>query len=287
LSLIPKNLSRGLKILITLKKITLDFNIQMTKKALKSAKILNIPVSSTSIDEVLDVVYSSLKSVSKFFITTPNPEIVVMAQSDTGLLEALQKADISVPDGIGLLWAAKYLGIKEPLVRIRGRELMVQLVEFAHDQKKKIFLLGSSNEVVKACSLKLKKEYPRLKFEADSGWRLDRDAYPTDKSQKILEKKAIEKINKFKPDILFVAFGAPKQEKWVSNHFKELNIGGAMVVGGSLDYYSGVAKLPPSWMASIGIEWLWRLIQDPKRFTRIWNAIFIFPLLVAKSRFKS
>ena len=87
-----------------------------------------------------------------------------------------------------------------------------------------------------------------------------------------------KEINNFKPDLLFVAFGAPKQELWISKWQKKLNVRGMMAVGGSLDYYSGVVKEVPSSIKNLGLEWLWRLINEPKRLVRIFNAVVIFPL---------
>jgi N-acetylglucosaminyldiphosphoundecaprenol N-acetyl-beta-D-mannosaminyltransferase len=90
----------------------------------------------------------------------------------------------------------------------------------------------------------------------------------------------VRQINTFKPQLLFVAFGNPKQEIWIHNNLPKLNVGGAMAVGGAFRYVAGISKLPPKWMAACGLEWLWRLITEPKRISRILNAVIVFPLKI-------
>ena len=109
---------------------------------------------------------------------------------------------------------------------------------------------------------------------------MDKNANPVSEIDKRLEKDAIDKINKFAPHLLFVAFVNPKQEIWIYRNLKRLNIGGAMAVGGSFRYVAGLSKLPPKWMEAAGLEWLWRLITEPRRLGRIFNAFPVFPLKV-------
>jgi N-acetylglucosaminyldiphosphoundecaprenol N-acetyl-beta-D-mannosaminyltransferase len=99
-----------------------------------------------------------------------------------------------------------------------------------------------------------------------------------------LESDVVDRTNSFAPHLLFVAFGNPKQEIWIHKNLSKLNIGSAMAVGGTLCYIAGLVALPPKWMESLGLEWLWRLIHEPKRIKRIWNAVVVFPIKVFQSK---
>ncbi len=241
-------------------------------------KILGINISSTQVSKVLKFIDSSLKKKHKFFIATPNPEILVEASKNKSLQKALNSADVLLPDGVGLMLVSKFLGFK--LNRITGREMFEKIISFADQNNLKIFLLGSSEKVILLCLKRLKNEYSLIKASGFEGPFLDKEGIPVTNKDLEAEEKSLRMINAFKPDILFVAFGAPKQEIWLDKNLHKLNIGGAMVVGGTFDYFSGVKPLPPRLFSKIGLEWLWRLICDPKRFKRIVNALIVFPFLV-------
>ena len=144
-----------------------------------------------------------------------------------------------------------------------------------------------SGDEAKEAASKLELSYKQIKIGSLKGPKLDTEANPMSEKDREVETEAIKIINNFKPQILFVAFGAPKQERWICKNFSKLNIGGAMAVGGTFRYISGQAKLPPKWMESLGLEWLWRLLTEPWRFKRILTAVFIFPLKVIIFRFKN
>ena len=247
------------------------------KKNMKSDRkyvnILGIKVISTSIGSVLRSVEEKLSHNSKFYIVTPNPELVLMAQNNFELRRALNAADLPIPDGVGLKLAIPGLPI------IKGRELFIELVELTHKNNWKIFFLGGLNNEAEIAAKKLHAGYAK-------GPKLGIKANPVTGIDERLEKDAIEKINKFAPHLLFVAFGNPKQEIWIHKNLNRLKIGGAMAVGGTFRYIAGMSKLPPKWMEEAGLEWLWRLFTEPFRFKRIWNALAVFPLKVFQSKVK-
>ena len=191
--------------------------------------------------------------------------------------------ELTIPDGIGLKFAIPDLQI------IKGRELFSELIKLANEKGWKVFLLGGLEDEAAIAKLKivnsLKIGNCKLKIESDGGPKLDNNARPATEVDKKIEHEAIEKINRFAPQLLFVAFGNPKQEIWVHRNYSKLNIGGAMAVGGVFRYQAGLASLPPKWMASLGLEWLWRLFTEPHRLGRIWNAVIVFPLKVFLSKF--
>ncbi|MBI3443608.1 WecB/TagA/CpsF family glycosyltransferase [Candidatus Woesebacteria bacterium] len=240
----------------------------------KYAEILGVKITSTSTSSVLKAISKKLSAKKKFFIVTPNPEIIMLAQKDSELLKILNSADFSLPDGIGLKLAEKNLKI------IKGRDLMLDLIA----RNSKVFLLGASYDVNKKAIETLSKRFPAVKFRGVSGPLLNNSGKPINKKERQIEAETEKKINQFKPNMLFVGFGAPKQEKWVYKWLPKLDVGGAMVVGGAFDYISGEAKLPPRWIANLGFEWLWRLITQPKRFKRILTATFLFPLKIIQSK---
>ncbi len=252
----------------------------------KHEEILKIKLDSTSVKRVLGFVRGKLVENKKFYIVTPNPEIVILAQKDENLAEALNSADLSLADGIGLVWAAEFLGLSGLKRVVRGREVFLELCKLANKKGWKVFLLGGKEGVAKKVARNLQSNLKKIVIDFATGPVLDKKAKPVTKNDSLIEKETLNHINKFKPHLLFVAFGAPKQEKWLKKWLTKLDIGGAMVVGGAFDYYSGRVKLPPKWMEENGLEWLWRLLHQPWRTRRIFTASVIFPIKIVGTRLK-
>jgi len=258
----------------------------MPQKAQTSAKILNIKLSSTPREDLLSKILSSLKTGKQLFITTPNPEIIVLAQKNPSLRSALAQADLALPDGIGLILAARLLKLPR-LYRYPGREAMLDLLELANEYKLKVFFLGAQPSVNQAVLTKARREYPNLKLQGTSGPKLDKQARPITLSNNKKQIDTINKINLFKPDILFIAFGAPKQELWLAEHLPNLKVKVALTVGGSFDFYVGAQRPVPAILSRLGLEWLWRLANNPKRIKRILRATITFPYLVFKDTLRT
>lgn len=273
----------------------------------KIIPIFKIPVDSTSQSRVLAKILS-WKQAQHRFVATPNPEILIRALHDTKLTKVLQQADLSLPDGTGVVAAMRYLSLpictkwgltyfdlvfqglkvtywllfdrKKVLSVSRvvpGRVIFEKVIGLATARAWKVFLLGGKPGVAEAVAAKYKRQNSKCRIEAESGPWLGENGQPVNGQQAGVEKEAIEKINKFKPDFLFVAFGPPKQEKWVARNLPRLKVGVAMVVGGAFDYLAGRVPLPPKFVEGAGFEWLWRLITQPWRATRIFTAVVIFP----------
>lgn len=256
--------------------------IQKTKndstKAHKYGQILGINVNSTTTASLLIRVNNFLSDSSKFYIVTPNSELVLMAQKNNRLKEALNEADLAVPDGVGLNWASRFL-FHQSLNIIHGRVLFLELIKEASRKNWKVFLLGGLGAEAELAAQKLKIKDKSLKIMTDSGPKLDQNAEAVSEINRKREKDVIDKINQFGPDLLFVAFGNPKQEIWIHNNLSKLKIGGAMAVGGTFRYIAGLAPLPPKRMEG-NFEWLWRLLTEPKRIGRIFRAVIVFPIKV-------
>ncbi len=256
------------------------------KKGRKNAIIMDIALGSTSKQELLKGVASKLRKKEKFYIVTPNPEIILLAQNNHLLRSFLNQADFSLPDGVGLVWASRFL-LGERLERIPGRVFFLELLNLANERRFKIFLLGSEKKVNQQAVDEVQKLYPNVIVKGLAGPNLDKKAKPCTLRDEKLYYDTLNQINKFKPDLLFVAFGAPKQEFFLADNLNSLNVGGAMVIGGTLDYFVGEMPLPPNWMSRWGLEWFWRLLQRPQRISRILKATVLFPLVVLKEKIKS
>jgi N-acetylglucosaminyldiphosphoundecaprenol N-acetyl-beta-D-mannosaminyltransferase len=276
------------------------------KKSQDYVNILGIKVLSTTLGRLLIAVREDITYSRKFSIMTPNPEIVLAATKDPMLAQAINNANFSVPDGIGLAQAVKFLSFKEKnpfivffqglivgaatffdrdwltenLKPIKGRIFFEKLIELANKKGWKVFFLGGYDQEARKAAENLRKSYKKVKIETFAGPKLDKNGSPVSETDKSLQKDAIDRINKFSPQILFVAFGNPKQEIWIYKNLKYLDIGGVMSVGGTFRYIAGISPIPPEWMARAGLEWVWRFVTEPKRFGRIINALIIFPFKV-------
>lgn len=248
----------------------------------QTLQILGVRVTGTEIAEVLGVVRKKLARKEKFWIATPNPEMVVLAKRDPEFQRIINSADLAIPDGIGLVWAARILGRTLPK-RVTGTDLMERLCQEGSKHGWSVYLIGGKPGVASAAAAKLKIKNSKLKIWAETGPALTLDAgrWTLDTKGKI--KKIVEQINQKSPDLLFVAFGMGKQEKFIYDNLDKLNVKLAMVVGGAFDFISGSLTRAPLPVQKLGLEWLWRLIQEPWRIKRqLALGKFIFLVLKEK-----
>ncbi len=248
---------------------------ETTKLLRERVKILNIYVDSTTEEEVLNNIGQKLTSgheAKPFYIVTPNPEIALQAQNDELLAEIINKADYSLPDGSGFRLANWKLNI------IHGREMMNNLLGLANKKKLKVALIGGTPSGINKAASNIEKTYKDITVYADYGPKLDKYGDPVTKVDSKVNKDIVTRLNNFEPSLIFIGFGAPKQEKWIYKNINKINTKCLMTVGGAIDYWSEEAKLPPKWMADLELEWLWRLINDPEiRLIRIFKSVFVFP----------
>jgi N-acetylglucosaminyldiphosphoundecaprenol N-acetyl-beta-D-mannosaminyltransferase len=241
--------------------------------------MLGIKVLSITTPSLLTSIREKISHNMKFSIMTPNPELVLNSMKNPILAQALNCSGFAIPDGVGINYASKFLYGK-PLNIIHGRILFEKLIELANKKGWKVFFLGGYGLEAQTAAEKLRLSHKKIKIEAFAGPKLYKNGSPISDLDESLQKDAIDRINKFSPRLLFVAFGNPKQEIWIHKNLRYLNIGGAMAVGGTFRYFAGLSKLPPKWMERWGLEWLWRFITEPHRVGRVLNASVIFPLKV-------
>ncbi|MCG2693797.1 WecB/TagA/CpsF family glycosyltransferase [Candidatus Parcubacteria bacterium] len=231
--------------------------------------ILGVRIDDFGEKEVLEKCKSAIAGGKKLFISTPNPEILLLANKDENFKNILNSADINIPDGAGLRLGAK-IQKKNLKHRLTGTDLMGHLAKMAEEMGLGIYLLGAEQGIARKAGENLKKILPKLNIlGAESGGKFE------NWDNRVI----IEHINAVKPDILFVALGQGRQEKWIFENLPKLaSVKIAVGVGGSFDFYSGRIPRAPKWMRRLGLEWLYRLFREPRRIKRIFNAVIIFPI---------
>lgn len=234
--------------------------------------IFGVPIHRVTMNEAVEILKGYLKEDRIHIVATPNAEIIMMAQKDEEYKKILNETNLNVPDGSGVVFASKVFNkpLKE---RVAGFDLMMEFVKWASHKDVSIYLLGAKPEVVEKAQSNLKNLYPSLKIV---GFH---HGYFNEKE----EENIIEDINKRAAQVLFVALGAPKQEKWIYKNKEKLKVKIAMGVGGSFDVIAGKAKRAPEIYRKLGLEWLYRLIQEPWRYKRM-SALpkFAFKVLLAR-----
>jgi len=261
--------------------------------------ILDIPIDRVDFLGALKKIEELVGSGGYHQVATINPEFIMHAQKDEEFKKALLHSSLNTPDGIGILWAAKYNRIKNKELRIKnlvwlaasllaiifykkwltselkervtGIDLMWEIANRAQERGWKVFLLGGEEGVAEEVAKRLKSIYPRLNIVGTYAGSPE-------------EKGMVEKIAEVKPDILFVAYGSPKQEKFIYKNLEKLKAKVTIGVGGSFDFIIQRAKRAPLIFQKLGLEWLWRFIHQPRRAKRIFNAFPYFVWRVLRER---
>lgn len=223
--------------------------------------ILGVKIDDINMDQALEAVYGLLKKTGKHYLVTPNPEFIVTAQSDPQFKKILNDADLSIPDGVGLKLSGK---IKNT---VSGTDLMERLIEFSAEKTFVVGFLGGGEGVAEKVVERLSHKYSNLKISfARSGDKIDQLGNVL--SSKYYGKKHNTKYIIPNTDLLFVAFGHPKQEKWIAENLPKIPVKVAIGVGGAFDYFSGKLPRAPRWIRNLRLEWLFRLIIQPQRAKR-------------------
>jgi N-acetylglucosaminyldiphosphoundecaprenol N-acetyl-beta-D-mannosaminyltransferase len=234
--------------------------------------ILGIKIDDVTGEEALARIEQFVSDGRPHVVTTVNPEFIVTAQRDAVFAQILNQADLNLPDGQGLLWAARLLGasLRE---RVTGVDTVVRLAGLSAQKGYGIYLLGAAEGVAEATAQILSARFPTLRV---AGIYAGSPA-PEEDDQ------IVQRILAVNPRLLFVAYGAPRQEKWIARNLSRLQVPVAMGVGGAFDFISGQTRRAPSWMQRLGLEWLHRLALQPWRWRRM-TALPRFGLLVLRQR---
>ena len=234
---------------------------------------MNIPVSNLTMKETIDVIDENIRQQKHLHHVVINAGKVVSMQKDTELLENVTASDILDADGQAIVWACRFLGL-DISERVTGIDLMIHLLGLAFRKKYKCYFFGAKEKIVKQVVDKVSKEYSP---EIIAGYR--NGYYDSEEEYSIAEE-----IAKSGAQILFVAITSPKKENFLANYKEALSkINFIMGVGGSFDVLAGFTKRAPKWMQKTGLEWFFRLAQEPKRmWKRYLIGNFTFILLVLK-----
>lgn len=255
--------------------------------------ILGVNISEISKEQATERLAEFLIDGRQHLIFTPNPEMLVEAEHDWFFKQALNQADLAMADGFGLVLAAKYL-YHQPLSRLTGMDLLEEICKVAIAEHRSVFLLGGERGVAEKAAEKLTIRHPDLRIVgAEHGIKLtcagcqNKGALRETKYLVGMDMDAednqllLERLRAAKPDILLVAFGHGKQEKWLAEYLPQLpSVKIGMGVGGAFDFLAGRVSRAPRWLRQLGLEWLWRWSRQPiYRTHRIWRAVITFSFL--------
>ena len=224
----------------------------------KKIDILGVAVDSITMEEAVDRIETYMDERTGVLIATANAEMILRATHDPDLMQILNQAALVVPDGAGTVWAAHHLGEEMP-ERVAGYDLAQRLMKDAPAQNRRIFFFGSAPGVAEQATAKAERLYPGIEIVGTRNGFFSGSDVPA----------IVEQIRSAKPDLLLVALGVPKQEKWLQKHLSELEVPVSIGVGGTLDVMAGVMKRAPRWMQKAKLEWLFRGMMQPKRAGRL------------------
>ena len=235
--------------------------------------ILGIQVDNVTYEEALMRMEEFIVDGGPHQVVTVNPEFIMAARRDPHFARNLNEAHLALPDGQGLLWAARILGtpLKE---RVTGVDTLIRMAAVAAEKGYRVYLLGAAEGVADAAAQELSRRYPKLEVVGTY------DGSPALEE----EEKILNMIRQARPHVLFVAYGAPQQDRWIARNLSRLGIPVAIGVGGAFDFISGRAGRAPRSLQRLGLEWLHRLFRQPWRWRRM-LALPRFAWLVFCSRF--
>lgn len=237
-------------------------------------KILNTYIDNLTMNEAIKKIDTLIMKKDSSYVVTPNLDHIVIMEKDVLFAEIYQNADLIVADGKPLIWISKYL--KNPIKeKISGSDLFPRICKLAAEKHYSIFILGAAEGVADKAARNLIKKNSGLNIV---GTYSPKFGFEKDNVELDIIKN---KIMNAKPDILAVSLGSPKGEKFIYKHLKEYGIPLGISIGATIDFEAGNVKRAPRWMADHGLEWLFRITQDPKRLIRrYWNdAIKIIPII--------
>ncbi|MCC6804811.1 MAG: WecB/TagA/CpsF family glycosyltransferase [Anaerolineae bacterium] len=240
----------------------------------KRIKILGLPVSAITYGEWLPLIDAWVKGERAHHVCTINPEMIMIARRDPNFHNILSRADLTVPDGVGLLWAARRQATPLP-ERVTGSDGVPLIASEAAKRGWRLFLLGAAPGIADKAAEVLKAKHPDLQIVGTYSGSPAPDE----------EDGIVERVNAAGADILFVAYGAPEQDKWIARNLPRLRVKMAMGIGGSLDFVAGAIPRAPQSFQRLGLEWLYRLYLQPWRIRRMLRLPrFVIAVLLDKKR---
>ncbi len=231
--------------------------------------ILGVPFDSVSMDDTVGLIEEMVRSRKPHYLATANVDFTVQALEDEELRRILFDAHLVVCDGTPLIWASRWLGNPLP-ERVAGSDLVPLLIKIAAAKGYRIYFLGGREDVTQRAISRLSEQYPHLQI-------VGYDSPPYAPLHDMDHAAIAAKIRAAKPDLLFVSFGCPKQEKWIAMNYRTLGVPVSVGVGATIDFLAGEVSRAPRWMQRCGLEWIFRLLQEPRRlFKRYVKDFWVF-----------
>ena len=226
----------------------------------RSVAVLGVPFDNVTMHEAMDLIEEQIEERGFHQVATANVDFVINAIRDRSLQEMLCSCDLVVPDGMPIVWASRLMGarLKE---RVSGIDLIPRLAELASKRCYGIYLLGASERSSQRAAEALKRRFPDLRI-------VGRYSPPVTPLAEMDHEAILRRIEEAQPDVLLVAMGHPKQERWLAMHRHRLKVPLCMGIGASLDFLAGEFSRAPMWMQSAGLEWLYRAAQEPRRLAQ-------------------
>jgi len=220
-------------------------------------EILGVQVDRVSMEDAMEILRGFIASRRPHFVITADASSIVQAQTDSELKALYDAADLVTPDSVGVLWASKRFG-KPIHARVSGVDIVDRLCRDSADRGHRIYFLGAAHGVAEQAAERLRLKYPGCNIVGA------RHGYFPAESDEVVAQEVAE----LKPDVLFVAMGIPRQEKFIQGTRHIIGAGVAMGVGGSFDVFSGKTKRAPVLFQALRLEWLWRLILNPTKISK-------------------
>ncbi len=246
-----------------------------TPRSGPSLSMLGVPFDNVTTDQTLEAISGMIASRKPHYIATANVDFTALAMYDDDLRRILLDAHLVVCDGMPLVWASRWLGNALP-ERVAGSDLVPKLLAVAEEKNWSVYFLGGKKEVAEKAVQVVQERHPRLKIAGLMS--------PPFKPLHEMDHATIcADIHSTNPDLLFVSFGCPKQEKWIAMNYQRAGAPVTIGVGATIDFLAGHMQRAPLWMQKIGFEWLYRLLQEPRRlFKRYATDFVVFGLTIMK-----
>jgi N-acetylglucosaminyldiphosphoundecaprenol N-acetyl-beta-D-mannosaminyltransferase len=238
----------------------LDTKIQRLVPLRPPIAILGVPFDNVTTADAVAAIERMVASRRPHYLVTANVDFLTQAQGDGELRRILTNAHLVLCDGAPVVWASRLLGNRLP-ERVAGADLVPKLLAVAAQKKYRVFFLGATPESAEQAVARLRSQHPSLVIAGHYS--------PPFKSLLEMDHEDIKRrIREARPDMLFVAFGCPKAEKWIAMHYRELGVPMSAGVGATIDFLAGRVKRAPRWIQQAGMEWMFRLAQEPRRLWR-------------------
>lgn len=253
--------------------------IKLLPRAAKPpVNLLAVPFDNVTFHESLDRIQEMIWSRQPHYVATANVDFVVRARRDPRFRRALLGAHLILCDGTPLIWASRIF--RNPLPeRVAGSDLVPELLKLAAQNNYRLFFLGTTPEACAQAAANVRKQFPGIVVDCFSP--------PFRPLHEMDNDEIIRRIHAAQPDIVLVAFGSPKAEKWMQLNYRAVNVPVMIGVGGTIDFLAGHLKRAPRWMRRNGLEWAFRLLQEPRRlFKRYLTDLWHFGIAIAKEFLK-